>query len=173
MTYTDAIRSLVKDNATPAILEQAAIWYYEAEAVARQVAANLGCSLEVGACIVSSFSPRQSWSVNVRNALLFSTGVNPKGLTNNLAMAQASIVQGFDALRGPKTNAFARAIAGDTDAVVIDVWMCRAVDLGRDDPTITQYREISQAVREVAAEYGITARTMQALVWIIARGKSA
>jgi len=132
----------------------------------------MGIDIERASCIVAAFSPRERWSVNVRKALDYAMGREPAGLRNNVLMADASLVHGFDALKGPKTNAFARAIAGDTDAVVIDVWMCRAVGLDRDDPTIVQYREISAAVREVAAEYSITARTMQALIWIIVRGSA-
>ena len=172
MTYADAIRTLVRDNATPCLLEQAATWYYDANEVARQVSTLMGIDIERASCIVAAFSPRERWSVNVRKALDYAMGREPAGLRNNVLMADASLVHGFDALKGPKTNAFARAIAGDTDAVVIDVWMCRAVGLDRDDPTIVQYREISAAVREVAAEYSITARTMQALVWIIVRGSA-
>jgi hypothetical protein len=172
MTYADTIRTLVRDHATPSLLEQAATWYYDAHDVAVKVASNMSIDIERASCIVAAFSPRERWSVNVRKALEYSIGIEPAGLRNNVLMADASVVHGFDALKGPKTNAFARAIAGDTDAIVIDVWMCRAVGLDRDDPTITQYREISAAVREVAAEYSITARTMQALVWIIVRGSA-
>ena len=170
MTYTDKLLSLVETHATPAILEQAAVWYYDANAIAMQVAEIMSIPVENAASVVSAFSPRQQWAVNVRQALAFARGEDVRGLSNNIRMAKDAVVQGFDALRGPKTNAFARAIAGDTDAVVIDIWMCRAVDLGRDDPTIVQYREISAAVREVAAVYGITPRTAQALIWIIVRG---
>jgi hypothetical protein len=88
-------------------------------------------------------------------------------------MAEAAKVAGFDALKGQKTNAFARAIAGDTDAVVIDVWMMRAAHAHGDSPNKTQYREVSEAVRIVAAEFGLTPRTAQALIWIIVRGSAA
>jgi hypothetical protein len=88
-------------------------------------------------------------------------------------MAQNAMSYGFDALKGQKTNAFARAIAGDTDAVVIDVWMMRAAGMPTDSPNKTQYREVSEAVRNVAAEFGITPRTAQALIWIIVRGSAA
>jgi hypothetical protein len=88
-------------------------------------------------------------------------------------MAEAAKVSGFDALKGAKTNAFARAIAGDPNAVVIDVWMMRAAMAHGDSPNKTQYREISEAVRIVAAEFGLTPRTAQALIWIIVRGSAS
>jgi hypothetical protein len=88
-------------------------------------------------------------------------------------MAQASLHLGFDALRGPKTNAFARAIAGDENAVVVDVWMMRAAQAGVDNPNKTQYAEISQAIKRVANLYKMTPRTTQALIWILVRGSAS
>ena len=172
MTYADTIRTLVRDHATPSLLEQAATWYYDAHDVAVKVASNMSIDIERAACIVAAFSPRERWSVNVRKALSYSVGMIPSGLSNNVAMADASLVHGFDALKGLKTNAFARAIAGDTEAVVIDVWMCRAANLGTDSPNKSQYRALSEAVVKVANDLGLTPRTTQALIWIIVRGKA-
>jgi hypothetical protein len=160
-------------TATLSQVEAASVWYHDAQEVAEDVAENLNATLEVGASVVSAFSPRERWSTNVAKALAFSQGKPVAGLSNNVRMAEAALVQGFDALKGLKTNAFARAIAGDTDAVVIDVWMCRAANLDSDSPNVGQYRMLADAVREVAAEFGITPRTAQALIWIIVRGGAA
>ena len=151
-------------------VEQAAVWYLEAEKVAHKVAENLETSLEVGASVVSAFSPRERWTSNVTKAIHFSLGKPVTGLSNNLKMAQASLSLGFDALKGAKTNAFARAIAGDENAVVVDVWMMRASGVGVDSPNKTQYTEISEAVRIVSRRFNITPRTTQALIWIMVRG---
>ena len=159
-------------QATMAQVEQASVWYHEAQEVAEDVAEILGASLEVGASVVSAFSPRERWSKNVQKAYAFAHGKPVTGLSNNLRMAQAALTDGFDALRGLKTNAFARAIAGDSDAVVIDVWMMRAAGMDRNDPTKTQYAAISNAVRRVANDHGLTPRTAQALIWIIVRGSA-
>jgi len=169
---TDTFRSIIM-QATLAQTEAAAVWYFDAQEVAEDVAENLGASLEIGASVVSAFSPRERWSSNVAKALAFSQGKPVAGLSNNIRMAEAARVAGFDALKGLKTNAFARAIAGDTDAVVIDVWMMRAAGMPTDSPNKSQYREVSEAVRNVAAEFGITPRTAQALIWIIVRGSAA
>jgi hypothetical protein len=88
-------------------------------------------------------------------------------------MADAAVAAGFDALKGLKTNAFARAIAGDTNAVVIDVWMMRAAGMETDSPNKSQYAMLSDAVVSVAQQFGITPRTAQALIWIIVRGGAA
>jgi hypothetical protein len=169
---TDTFRSIIM-QATLAQTEAAAVWYFDAQEVAEDVAENLGASLEIGASVVSAFSPRERWSSNVAKALAFSQGKPVVGLSNNIRMAEAARVAGFDALKGLKTNAFARAIAGDTDAVVIDVWMMRAAGMPTDSPNKSQYREVSEAVRNVAAEFGITPRTAQALIWIIVRGSAS
>jgi hypothetical protein len=171
-TATDTFRSIIM-TATLAQMEQASVWYRDAEEVAEEVARNLDTTLEVGASIVAAFSPRERWSTNVAKAIAFSLGQTPKGLGNNLRMAQASMVAGFDALNGLKTNAFARAIAGDADAVVIDVWMMRAAGMDTDSPNKSQYLALSSAVAAVADEFSITPRTAQALIWIIVRGGAA
>ena len=170
-TYTDTFLSLAM-QATAGQIEAAATWYYDAQEVAEDVAEILNTTLEVGASIVAAFSPRERWSTNVAKSYAFANGKPVKGLSNNLRMAQAALTDGFDALKGQKTNAFARAIAGDTDAVVIDVWMMRAANMQTDSPNKTQYRELSEAVVNVANQLGITPRTCQALIWIIIRGSA-
>jgi hypothetical protein len=84
------------------------------------------------------------------------------------------VYEGFNGLRGAKTNAFARAIAGDPNAVVVDVWMCRAAGLGKDAPNATEYRAIADAIRSIAATrtVNMAPATLQALLWIIVRGKA-
>lgn len=158
------------ENATPGQIEEASKWYFEAEKVAHKVAENLDANLEVGASVVSAFSPRERWTSNVTKAIHFSLGKPVTGLSNNLKMAQTSLTLGYEALRGPKTNAFARAIAGDENAVVVDVWMMRAGGFGIDSPNKTQYTEVTKAIKTVANEFGLTPRTTQALIWIMVRG---
>lgn len=166
-TFSDIILT-----ATMSQVEAAATWYHDAQEVAEDVAEILGVDLERGASIVSAFSPRNRWSNNVAQAYAFANGLPVSGLSNNLRMAEAAKVGGFDALKGLKTNAFARAIAGDTDAVVIDVWMMRAAGMETDSPNKGQYWLLSEAIRKVAADHGITPRTAQALIWIIVRGSA-
>ena len=160
-------------QATLSQVEAASVWYFEAQEVAEDVAEILGTSLEIGASIVSAFSPRERWASNVAKAYAFANGKPVSGLTNNIRMAEAAKISGFDALKGQKTNAFARAIAGDTNAVVIDVWMMRAAGMETDSPNKSQYAILSDAVRKVASDHGITPRTAQALIWIIVRGSAA
>lgn len=162
----------IASRATYGQIEQASKWYLDAERVAEQVAFNLNTTLEIGASVVSAFSPRERWTNNVEKAVSFSLGKKVVGLSNNLRMAQNALTEGYDALKGLKTNAFARAIAGDENAVVIDVWMLRALGIEKKSPTQSQYKEMAAAVKEVSAIYGMTPRAMQALIWIIVRGSA-
>jgi hypothetical protein len=170
--YTDRYRDLLL-NASFGQVEQAALWYADAEKIAHEVARNLDANLEIGASVVSAFSPRERWATNVEKAISFSLGQKVVGLPNNLKMAEASRQIGFDALKGPKTNAFARAIAGDQEAVVIDIWMMRAARMEKDSPSKGQYQQLSEAVRRVATQYEMTPRTCQALIWILVRGSAS
>ncbi len=168
-TYLDIVNS-----ATPAQIEAASVWYFEAQEVAEDVAELLSTSLEVGASIVASFSPRERWSSNVAKSYAFANGKPVTGLSNNLAMAMSSVTLGFDALKGLKTNAFARAIAGDKNSVVIDMWMIKAAGMeSSKGVNKKEYKELSLAVTEVATRVKLTPRTTQALIWSIARGSHA
>ena len=162
---TRRFRTIVK-RATPADIATAALWYVDAEGIAREIAADV----EIGASVIAAFSPRQRWSKNVEQARAFMRGEIVRTLGNNIRMAENALTMGFDALRGPKTNAFARAIAGDPNAVVIDVWMMRAAGFDHDSPNLTEYRMTAKAVENIAREMGITPRTAQALIWILKRG---
>jgi hypothetical protein len=171
-SYVDTY-SEIANRATFGQIEQATKWYLDAETIAREVSTNLNVSLEIGATIVSAFSPRERWSRNVSNAIKFSLGKELTGvLGNNIRMANAGLTLGFEALKGSKTNAFAKAIAGNENAVVIDVWMLRALGIEKKTPSQSIYNEMANAVTAVAKAHGMTPRAMQALIWIVVRGSS-
>jgi hypothetical protein len=171
MDYYAVYSGIIK-NATFGQVEQASKWYVDAEKVAHEVARNLDISLEKGASVISAFSPRERWTTNVAKAIAFSLGQDVVGLSNNLKMANSSLLLGYQALKGLKTNAFAKAIAGDENAVVIDVWMLRAVGIEKKTPNQTLYFELVDAVKKTAFDFGMTPRAMQALIWIVVRGAS-
>lgn len=160
-------RSMIR-KASVADIVAAANWYSEAESLAREISDDV----EVGASVISAFSPRQRWSTNVDMARRFMAGENPRTLGNNLRMAHNALNMGFDALKGLKTNAFARAIAGDANAVVVDVWMMRAAGYEHDSPNVGQYRTVTEAVHRIARENNLEPRVAQALIWILERGEA-
>ena len=164
-------RSLA-ECATPDIRAAAATWYAEAGTFARDLPRH-DWSFETACAVVAAFSPRIRWDQNKRKAFQYAHGIMPKGLRSHIVAADRCVAKGgFDGLDGLKTNAFARAIAGDQNAVVIDIWMCRAAGLGKDSLTTGQYRAISDAVRTVAREHNMAPAVMQALIWIVVRGKA-
>ena len=129
-------------------------------------------SYEQAASVISAFSPRVTWSRNVQLARSFVAGESVKCLRTSIRNAEAARTRGFMALRGLKTNAFARAIAGDGEAVVIDTWMLKAAHHPSDRVNNTEYRQLAESVREVARLHGWEPAAMQALIWIVVRGRS-
>ena len=174
---TRAIEKFIGLLAQATLFDYAAAqkWYDEAGEFAESLRVlRPSWNLEVSASVVSAFSPRVTWAHNKAKALQYAQGIAPKGLRSHIAAADRCVRDGFDGLKGPKTNAFARAIAGDRDAVVVDVWMCRAAGLGKDAPTAVEYRAIADAIRTIAGTPAVcmAPATLQALLWIIVRGKA-
>jgi len=171
-TVSDRFRTLLS-SVTLFDLPAAESWYAEAGAFAASLCAVRPMwNMEIACSVVSAFSPRVTWAHNKVKASQYAHGITPKGLRSHVVAADRCLMEGFNGLQGLKTNAFARAIAGDMDAVVVDVWMCRAAGLGKDAPNKTEYRMIANAVRDVAASYNMQPAVMQALLWIIVRGKA-
>ena len=155
-------------------LHAAERWYDEAQSFANTLRPSTGWNMEVAASVVSAFSPRVTWGHNKAKAAQYAQGITPKGLRSHVVAADRCVAEGFNGLRGAKTNAFARAIAGDPNAVVVDVWMCRAAGLCKDAPNATEYRAIADAITAIAgtATVNMAPATLQALLWIIVRGKA-
>lgn len=69
-------------------------------------------------------------------------------------------------IRGPKTSAFARNLLGDETALVLDVWMARA--LGVDQAVVTRKDNLRAAYRligTIAGDRGWTIAETQAAIW--------
>ena len=182
--YTAAVDHFRDRAATASLfdLQAAEQWYSEAGMFAQSLPRH-DWSFATACSVVSAFSPRVTWAQNKRKAMDYAHGIMPKGLRSHVAAADRCVVDGFNGLRGLKTNAFARAIAGDGNAVVVDVWMCRAAGLVwgdkskkagmlKDAPNKGEYQAIADAVRTVAAEYSMSPAIMQAMIWIVVRGKA-
>lgn len=163
----------IVSTATFAQATQAGAWYVEANAVARQLSVTHNLPLEVTASVIAAFSPRTPWVRNVYLATEFLDGNRVGALGVSISNAEHSLEVGFDALKGQKTNAFARNIAGDMNAVTIDTWMLKAAGLdSRKGANKTVYNALSEAVRAVARTHGLSPAVTQALIWIIVRGSA-
>lgn len=176
MTTTEnALANYTKlfDAATPTVIYQGSVWYAEAQALARELALTHNLPLEVVASGVSAFSIRQRWERNVFLITEFLNGNPVAALGTSIRIANNALTMGFDALKGQKTNSFARNIAGDLTAVTIDTWMIKAAGMdNRKGVNKTQYNELSEAVRTIAAENNMPPAVVQAIVWIQARGRA-
>lgn len=118
------------------------------------------------AAVLSIVSPR----VHVRRSVALARRYMEEGelgpdVMRSVRLALAHYEQTSE-IRGPKTEPFARALLGDEEAVVLDVWMAKAFDV--DPGTIGRKYNIVpavKAVRRLAAEHGITPAQCQAAIW--------
>lgn len=182
--YAKSLRNFRKlvATATPENIATAEQWYVDAADIADRVAGLLRRSFnghpeatrEHGAGVIAALSPRVPWARNCEIAIGYGITGNANALGNSVNKATAAAYNGlsvFNPKTGPKTEAFARAIAGDDTAVTIDVWMMRAAGYTTDSPG-SKYAAIASAVTTVAKERGMSPRSCQALLWILARGNA-
>ena len=163
----------VMTNASDANRRLARRWYPDNGKECDAIADEFGVPHSVACGVVAAWSPRMPWRRNLLVARQFLEGMTNLGLGASERAANAVLINGIEALNGQKTSSFAWNLAGDYDAVTIDVWMMRAC--GEDDqdtPRTVQYREMSAAVRRLARRHGIPPAEMQALIWIIYRGSA-
>lgn len=164
-TYASILQS-----ATPEQREQARAWYPAARLQAHGLSAATGWTLEQSAAVIAAYSPRVSWAHNVRLAWNHALGRDVRCLGASKRRAANAARLGFDGLgSGAKVNAFARNIAGITDDVTIDTWMLRPFGLKAANKS--NYRTLANAVRELAKQEGMVPSEMQALLWIVVRGR--
>lgn len=89
---------------------------------------------------------------------------------------QLLLIRSGQPLSGRKINNFANAIAGDTRAVVVDIWLTRAFGyekkrklksgrIGYNGPTKKQYDSVESWVQEQAFKMNIQPRQLSAMIW--------
>ena len=180
ITLETAVRRILKsfDAATPSDIEGGARWYDEAGDLATNLGASSGMGVEMAATVIAHLSPRTTWARNVTGAVtLLVYGERADGLIGanfDRAVAALDSADPISTLNGPKTNAFARNIAGDREAVTVDVWAMRVVDL--DETLLSRkgaYDAVAHAYRLAARRRGVDPATMQATTWIVARNGRA
>jgi len=168
-----AYDSFINDASMDQVM-QAATWYSEAQAFAQTLAIRHSISLDCAAGIIAAFSPRTKWASNMVNAELFLSEELVPTLGNNIKMATAvHNTNSIKALKGRKTNSFARNIAGDMSVVTIDVWMIRAAGYDRLDANKGMYDLMETVIQELAFIYSVQPAQLQALIWIVVRGSNA
>lgn len=168
-------------KATRSDVEAGACWYLEAEGIIDRLSGQTGHSREKVAAVLAHLSPRTTWSRTVAGATsLLLVGTAPGCMGANVARARLALASDdpLGTLHGPKTARFARNMLGDHDAVTVDVWALR-VALGdpEADGTVLRvpgvYEAIEHCFQAAARRAGVTAATMQATTWIVARNGRA
>lgn len=91
-----------------------------------------------------------------------------KEFSNYLPIIKTQLeqVRSGKGLTGRKISSFAKSLAGDKNAVVVDLWMMRAFGMKTDRPTVKQYTIIESYIREQASIMGIFPCELQAMIWV-------
>lgn len=150
-------------------------WYADARREARAMAREHGTTEAVAAGVIAALSPRIHWVRNLTVARLALAGGKVTGVfKTNLAKARRILAgeKPLGVLSGPKTRAFYRALMGDQTAAVIDVWMLRAVRYANDKVSAIDYQRITAALSRAAQRVGVTIARMQAIIWVVVRGRA-
>ena len=152
-------------------------WYTAGLPALHAAADVLGVSVDVLADVVALTSPRVQVRRNMVLAVRYlqdrehwRTRDTPE-LARELGVIRstAAALRHWEAtgrIRGPKTRAFARALQGDPTALVLDVWMARA--LGVAQAKVNQKlpaAKAAQRVGKVARDLGWTVAETQAAIW--------
>lgn len=168
------------DRATAHDIEAGARWYDEAGELAAELSNGQDVTVAHAAVVIAHLSPRTTWTRNVEGAVsLIRHGVQANGIMGALyerALASLEFADPFDSFgpTAPKTASFARNIAGDREAVTVDVWAARVADL--DESMLGRkgaYDAVAHAYRLAARRRGVDPATMQATTWIVARNGRA
>lgn len=153
-----------------------ATWYDDAFDEALAISRRFGFAVTDVVFAIAALSPRNPWNRNlsdteaVARAVYNKTDLPAVGLKRNVTKAVNALRGDSNGLSGPKVTAFARAILGDTTAVVLDVWMLRAMGWDKKYfPKAKQYDALAAELTDAAVELGVAPAHLQATVWLAVR----
>lgn len=147
-------------------------WYPAARDECARMADVRGAPLPNLIWTVAALSPNVGWDQNIRMAWTLArarTFRNPGTFHRAARDAWACLNGDRSRNTGPKREAFARAIAGDLEAVVIDRWMMAVVGHPKLGMSRQQFEHYAAAIAAFAREHGIVPRDMQAILWTVKR----
>ena len=162
-------------GATPLQRREGRAWYRNARRTILAMADASGVTKRCAGGVVAAMSPRTHWSRNLHVAGEILAGRTPSGVFRASLVKARAILAGAKplcVLGGNKVRAFYRALVGDRTAVVIDVWILRALGLRSRAPTDRLYLRIAAAFTTVARRLRIAAADLQAVVWVTTRGRA-
>lgn len=140
-------------------------WYGNAAHICQLEAEAQGVTKDTFIDVLAITSPRVSVAKNWRLAChWFRYGTTQGMLRSTRAALQHYMDTGV--IRGPKTSAFSAALKGDSDAIVLDVWMAAFFKHDQRGYSRAAGRiEASSAIRGAALALGWSCAEVQAAVW--------
>lgn len=149
--------------------ERSRFWYRHAERQLDRAAICLGVDKQRLADLLSIFSPRVHVRRSIRLTIAYlQTGKLLPEVLASTRLALAHYEQTGN-VRGVKTGPFARAIYGDSSAIVLDVWMSRALGIRQKQfERKPVHYEASRRVAKAAQRLGWAPAEAQAAIWATA-----
>jgi len=126
--------------------------------------------------ILASTSQRNSVGFNVKVAtktliyhknnipIKFKFGIASKQIEKNIDRCFNN-----EPLGGQKINAFAKALKGDLNSIVIDTWIMHVFNLRRKSPTSCDIRQIKTIINKISKEIELRPAEIQACLWSYAK----
>lgn len=141
-------------------------WYTHAKVDIKRVCQHKEWDFNRFVDILAVTSPRVAVVRNIRAALYYmDTGKFVSGTIKNTRAAMAYYEETGE-IRGPKTSAFARALKGDLDAVVLDVWMSKVFEIDQNRFRNRKIRaECERRICKAARACNIQPAELQAASW--------
>lgn len=143
-------------------------WYSQARDECHDAAEIIGTCPKRFIDILAVTSPRVSVTRNVKYAIMLSVEpfTRPSGMLHKVFASYQNWHETGKIL-GRKTRPFALALHGDTTAIPLDTWMCRALSIPAK-PSAAQFRVATQRVADCADYLGWWACEAQAAIWATA-----
>jgi len=167
-------------KATAEQVQQGMVWYGVAGIICEELSEKSEYVVAQVCAAMSQLSPRLRWSQNVDSIMmLVRTGELPAYVMSGPAGRARKALVAADPFGtfGPKalkTQSFARNIAGDLEAVTIDVWAARIAGVSERQLKLAGvYEAIAHCYRLAAKRAGVAPAQMQAITWIVVRGSAA
>lgn len=146
--------------------EHGRTWYAHANEQIQSHADTIGVNAGIVADILSITSPRVAVSRNIKLANHFLKYGFPHATTLPGTIAALKHYADTGEIRGPKTSAFAHALRGNSNAVVLDVWMADACKCDQKAfATIGGYQKAAKRVVSASRRLGWTPAETQAAIW--------
>lgn len=143
-------------------------WYKKSGEVISSICDKYGWDKQFFIDILALTSPRVSVTRNMYIAKEFM--VTKQIPTHIIPSVQKSIQTYLDEgkINGPKTSEFARALKGEQDAIVLDVWMAKALQVPQEifsSVNHKQRKESVKRIKKVSENLGWTLAETQAAIW--------